>query len=65
MKWSAISLLIGKYFDKRVPRNILNSQLFDRPVEGAHKFDGTNVGKDQDGMLYGRNKMINPNSASY
>lgn len=42
-----------------------NAHLFERPCEASHKFDGTNVGKDQDGRLYGRNKMVNPNAQSY
>lgn len=50
MKWSAIPLTIGKLFaPKGISRKNLNHELFMRPVEGTHKFDGTNLGKDQDG----------------
>lgn len=66
MKWSAIELTIAKLFNpKSMPREKINAHLFERPVEGTHKYDGTNVGKDQEGVMYGRNKMINPNAQSY
>jgi len=68
MKWSAIDLTINKLFNPKKFPNLkenLNAHLFERPCEATHKFDGTNVGKDQDGKLYGRNKMVNPNAKSY
>lgn len=68
MKWSAIELTIAKLFTPKTFPGIkdrINAHLFERPCEASHKFDGTNVGKDQDGKLYGRNKMINPNAKSY
>ena len=66
IKWSSIPLTIGRLFaPKGMPRAMLNFELFERPVEGTHKFDGTNLGKDQDGQLYGRNKMVDPKAKSY
>lgn len=68
MKWSAIELTIAKLFNPKTFPKIkdrINAHLFERPCEASHKFDGTNVGKDQDGNLYGRNKMINMNAQSY
>jgi hypothetical protein len=33
-------------------------KVFETPVTLSQKYDGTNVGKDEYGQLYGRNKMI-------
>lgn len=31
----------------------------------SQKYDGTNVGKDEYGQMYGRNKMISKNDTTY
>ena len=62
MKWASIPLSIQKLFKKH---GNLNEKLFSVPYEASQKFDGTNVGKDQDGLMYGRNKMIPFTTNSY
>jgi hypothetical protein len=39
--------------------------MFNMPFEASQKFDGTNVGKDTSGLMYGRNKMISFTAGSY
>jgi hypothetical protein len=66
IQWPKIPLTISTLFDpKETPRNLLNYELFMRPVGKTYKYDGTNLGKDQDGQLYGRNKMVDPDAKFY
>ena len=43
----------------------LCQQVFKVPVSLSQKFDGTNVGIDEFGDCYGRNKMIGAKESSY
>ena len=40
-------------------------KVFETPVTLSQKYDGTNVGKDEYGQLYGRNKMILETETKY
>ena len=59
-KWTAIDLMIHA-FDLRNKeltdnaKNFYKDKLFNRPVTLSEKYDGTNVGVDEHGVLYGRN----------
>ena len=66
MKWSAIPLTIQYFLNKRSNyKSKINDIMFNMPFEASQKFDGTNVGKDTSGLMYGRNKMIPFTSGSY
>jgi len=43
----------------------LYKKVFETPVALSQKYDGTNVGRDEDGMMYGRNKLISATTKSY
>jgi hypothetical protein len=59
MKWSSIPLTIQVFLNKRNNyKDKINDIIFSTPFSASQKFDGTNVGKDADGLMYGRNKMI-------
>lgn len=66
IKWKQIPLTIQYLFDGfDVPRDQLNAVLFEEPCTVTHKFDGTNVGKDEHGTRYGRNQIIPSHNQSY
>jgi len=66
IKWSAIPLTLQHFLDKRSDyKSKINDIMFNMPIEASQKFDGTNVGKDTNGLMYGRNKMIPFNAGSY
>lgn len=56
-KWSSIELTIHSFKVKEFGENpaYLAEKLFKQPVCLSEKYDGTNVGVDEDGNLYGRN----------
>ena len=41
------------------------SRLLENRIEASFKIDGTNVGKDAEGNIYGRNQMVRPEADSY
>lgn len=66
MKWSAIPLTLQVFLNKRSNYlETINNTIFNTPLEASQKFDGTNVGKDTNGLMYGRNKMIPGTTNSY
>ena len=66
IKWSAIPLTLQHFLDKRSDyKSKINDIMFNMPIEASQKFDGTNVGKDTNGLMYGRNKMIPFTAGSY
>ena len=40
-------------------------RLLGNRIEASFKIDGTNVGKDAEGNIYGRNQMVRPDADSY
>ena len=64
MKWSSISLFLNNlnYLIKKEEYEILNEILFKNSYAASCKYDGTNVGKDDKGVKYGRNLTIVSNS---
>ena len=46
-------------------QNTLRSVLLGTPALGTEKLDGTNVGKDDAGIIYGRRLIIDKDKASY
>ena len=66
MKWAAIPLTIPTLINpKKFRKNDLNYLIFNKVYEASWKYDGTNVGKDPEGNMYGRNYMIAPTANSY
>jgi hypothetical protein len=66
MKWSSIPLTLQVLLNKRSGyQTKINHLVFEVPFEASQKFDGTNVGKDCEGLMYGRNKMIPFSTGSY
>ena len=64
MKWASIPLCIPTLLAD-TPRAQLRQAVFKQAVMATHKFDGTNVGKDEHGSLYGRNQTILPQAGAY
>ena len=69
LKWSSIDLLIHYLLNpnsmKQQNHGDLYKKVFETPVALSQKYDGTNVGRDEDGMMYGRNKLISESTKSY
>jgi len=69
MKWASIPLLINNLKDvvKRIDTMgpVMNDVLFNTTYAASHKYDGTNVGKDESGLRYGRNQTIPTQTKSY
>ena len=67
IKWAPIQLMIQFLLGNRkgIDAKELCNQVFNVPVTLSQKYDGTNVGKDENGEMYGRNKMIGPKESSY
>lgn len=63
IKWASIPLAIPTFF--RMPRDQLNDALFNTQIYASVKYDGTNVGRDETGLMYGRNKTIKAGTKSY
>lgn len=63
-KWQSIEQL-PKYLQKLLEKNKLKNTLLDSEVFYCEKYDGTNVGIDQYGNLYGRTLMIDPAKKKY
>jgi hypothetical protein len=60
MKWSPIPLLINDLKTELRKLGLgqecnMNDMLFNQSVAASYKYDGTNVGKDEHGLMYGRN----------
>jgi hypothetical protein len=64
LKWASIDLTIP-YLCKLLPPEELNEVIFERPVYATIKYDGTNLGRDETGLMYGRNKTIQPDATAY
>lgn len=65
IRWSSIELTVREMFQGyNVPRSELNAALFETACVATAKFDGTNVGKDERGVMYGRNLVIEPGAVS-
>ena len=66
MKWGAIDQTIRYICDgHHVPKPALNDFIFNSKVFAAIKYDGTNVGRDEEGKMYGRNLEIHPLADTY
>ena len=66
MKWGAIDQTIRYICDGHaVPKPKLNDFIFNSKVYAAIKYDGTNVGIDENGLMYGRNLCIHQDAESY
>lgn len=69
LKWSSIELMMTKFkswiLEKKMSHADLNDMIFNKPVFASIKYDGTNVGLDTDGVMYGRNKKIAAGTKSY
>ena len=63
MKWASIPLTIPTLC--RMPKEKLNQAIFETSVFATIKFDGTNVGRDETGLMYGRNKTIKAGTKAY
>jgi hypothetical protein len=48
-----------------MPKEQLNDLFFKNLVYASVKYDGTNVGRDETGLMYGRNKTIKAGTGSY
>ncbi len=46
-------------------KDLLNDFIFNTKISATIKYDGTNVGVDEYGMIYGRNKQIKPKTKQY
>jgi len=56
MKWASIPLTIHTMLQPRKVDSLdLNDIIFNKMIEASWKYDGTNVGKDPQGNMYGRN----------
>lgn len=64
MKWASIELMIP-YLCKRCDKQQLNDVIFQQQVFATIKFDGTNVGRDETELMYGRNKIMQPDAKAY
>ena len=56
IKWASIPLSIPTLC--RMPKENLNDAIFNTQIYATVKYDGTNVGRDETGLMYGRNKII-------
>lgn len=70
MKWASIPLLINNLKErvakfKKGQDVSIDNMLFGRTVAASQKYDGTNVGKDEFDVMYGRNQTIAATTASY
>ena len=63
IKWASIPLIIPEIF--RMPKEKRNVMLFNTQVYASVKYDGTNIGRDTTGLMYGRNKVIKAGTKSY
>lgn len=64
LKWAAIQLLIPTLTQK-IKKEELNDYIFKHPAFASEKYDGTNVGIDTNGLMYGRNKTIPAKTKCY
>jgi len=66
LKWASIPLMIP-YLLKgyETPREKLRAAIFSQPMQATQKYDGTNVGKDENGIMYGRNLLISDSAGNY
>ena len=64
-KWSSIDNLIPYFNGKKDTHERLLEKVFETPVSLSQKFDGTNVGVDQEGQIFGRNKMVDKSEETY
>jgi len=62
LKWPSIDLLMVKFknwiLSKKMKPDLMADLIFNKPVFASVKYDGTNVGINTDGVMYGRNKKI-------
>lgn len=67
VKWERIDLMVQYLLGARsgLDADYLIDHFFKIPVTLSQKYDGTNVGTDEHGDCYGRNKMIAEKDASY
>lgn len=66
MKWGSIPLTVTLMLDDyNIPSNRLRQALFETPCSATQKYDGTNVGQDEHGVLYGRNHTIPADAQTY
>ena len=63
LKWSSIDLMLNYLFkdDQPLTINDLKYKMRNTPVTLTQKYDGTNIGVDEFGEIYGRNKMVPAN----
>jgi hypothetical protein len=66
IQWASIPLLIPYILNTYLfPREKLSTILFEVPVQATQKFDGTNVGKDEHGVMYGGTLQIPESAGNY
>jgi hypothetical protein len=66
IQWASIPLLIPFMLNTYLfPRPKLASILFETPAQATQKYDGTNVGKDERGVMYGRTLQIAESVGAY
>ena len=67
MKWASIPLLLNNmnFLVKKEKYEMLNTMFFEERCAASHKYDGTNVGIDEFGVMYGRNQTIASKTKSY
>jgi len=64
LKWASIELTIP-FLCRELKREKLNEFIFEQQVYATIKYDGTNVGRDESGLMYGRNLTIEADAVSY
>lgn len=80
MKWASIEGVIAEIFGPTArltdldqldfvrtlaSLNAFRNKLFLHPVQASFKIDGTNLGLDSEGRVYGRNQMVDHAAESY
>lgn len=68
-RWPSIGLTIQKFNcllkENKKSYQEINDMIFKHPVFATVKYDGTNVGIDSDGLMYGRRKVIPKTTKAY
>ena len=62
-KWASIPLTIPTIC--KIRKEKLNDALFNCEVYASVKYDGTNIGRDETGLMFGRNKTIKAGTTLY
>ena len=67
LKWGSIELMMQYLLQDDVPLTVeaLSQKILDTPMTLTQKYDGTNLGVDEFGEIYGRNKMVPATEKNY